>query len=66
MRGGHVKTIVIEVDVETEVSGERIQPLLQQYLEQHPIIDKLSFPVFVATNERMRAKAVRVTVRPSP
>lgn len=61
-----MKTIVIEVDVETDVAAEKMQPLLQSYLEQHPIIEKLSFPVFVATNERMRAKAVRVTVRTSP
>lgn len=60
------KTVVIEIDVECAVPADAIQPLLQKYLEQHPFLEKISFPVFVATNHHMRWEGVRVTVRNSP
>ena len=47
--------VVIEIDVETDAPSDRIGPLLQSYLEQHPILEKLSFPILAATNERMKA-----------
>lgn len=60
------KTVVIEIDVETDAPSDVIGPLLQSHLEHHPFLERISFPVFVATNHPMKAQGVRVTVRNAP
>lgn len=57
------KTLVIEVDVETKVPGNEIEPLLQRFIEGHSFLQKLSFPLMAAKHERMKIGSVRVSIR---